>query len=107
MNFDLYRGQKIVLEFGPLGEDITGWQTQLTIRSSARAADPPALQVAGSLQGNPVTEQLVRVTLTKAQTLTLAPGVYAFACARINAGEETPLTVGSVTVYPDITHAVS
>src|SRR5262245_25518216 len=108
-DFTIWRGTAPTLDISVVKddgspEDITTWTAALTLRQNAADPDPPALTKNAVIVGAP-SAGLFRVSLTSAETLTLAPGRYAFTFERTNVGDEAPLTFGIATVRLDVRHA--
>lgn len=106
-NFTLYRGTAPTLKVGPIKDevgatvDVTGWVTQLTVRTSDIAADPVFFSKAGAVQ-SPGTAGIITVALTKANTLTFAKRDYEYSIERTDVGVENLITIGIITVKLDI-----
>ena len=94
----IYRGEDVTIPWR-VDEDITGWTIALVISDEVQDATPtltaPAT-ITTPAQG------LCEVSLTKAQTSALTPRVYHSELCRTNAGAETVLSRGTITVLPRV-----
>lgn len=79
-------------------EDITGWAIVFTLRKII--GDPVLLSIAAVIVT--ATAGKFRVTITAAQTDSLALGDYAYDVQRTDTGNETVLSIGTFTVLPDV-----
>jgi len=86
--------------------DTTGWTAVLTLRKTARTADPPALQVDSS----PVTvgtDGVLEVALEEADTQAIEAGDYTWSLRRTNVGAKRVLSSGPVAVRFNIDDAAA
>ena len=109
----VYRGDDQELRFTlTTNGAVTGWTTKFTARTAAQAADPPALQVSGTIidGGSSTTPGVFSVVISQAAMLALLltgdRREYAYAFRRTNAGAQATLTKGLLTVESDIEHAI-
>lgn len=79
-------------------EDITGWTIVFTLRTVI--GNPVLLSIAAAIVNAAAGK--FRVTITAAQTDSLATGDYAYDVQRTDAGNETVLSIGTFTVLPDV-----
>lgn len=94
----LYRGEDVTIPWD-VDEDISGWTIALVINATVRDATP-SLTLAATITD--AAAGLCETTLTDDQTETLEPGVYHSELARTNAGAETVLSRGTITVLPRV-----
>lgn len=100
----IYRGTAPKIQFTvdpdsvPDGDPVSGWSTKYTIRQTA-ATEDESLQVSGSWNSS---NETVDVSMTRAQTLTLAAGRYLGALFRITGGSEDELSRDEITVIESI-----
>lgn len=110
-DFTMFRGEAPRLVVGPIKDltgaviDVTGWSDQLTIRAQGSSPDPPLLTKAGASHGASPTLGFRKYELTRAETLTLPPGNYAYSCMRVNSGFEDVYTYGILTILNSIRDA--
>lgn len=94
----IFRGEDVVIPW-VVDEDITGWTIALVISDEVQDATP-TLTVPATV--TVPAEGLCEVPLTKAQTGALAARVYHSELCRTNAGAETVLSRGTITVLPRV-----
>lgn len=106
----IYRGDDTDLYFDHVvvGAIDPSWTVALYLRATPSTADPAALEVAGSLvtAGSATTKATFKVTVTKAQSLTLTAKTYYYAFKRTNTNAERVLREGKCSVKPDIKNRV-
>jgi hypothetical protein len=106
-NIVIYRGVKRILRFGPIKDaagatlDVAGWTTQLTLRTTETAPDPPSFQKAGVIFG-PTVNGIIDVVITLAESVALKARDYAYSFERTNIDNEDILTIGIASVKYDI-----
>jgi len=94
----VFRGEDVTLPFD-VDEDITGWTLALIV-SDQLADSTPTLSVDVTITA--AETGLCEVTLTDTHTDTLALPLYYWELARTNAGAETVLAYGTLTVLPRV-----
>lgn len=108
-DFTMWRGATTTVEFAVQNADgtptnVAGWTAVLTLRVHNSDPDPAALSQAGAIFGAP-TDGIFHITISKAASLGVAAGRYAFTFERSNAGNEDVLTYGTATVRLDLVNA--
>ncbi len=110
-NWTLFRGASALVRVGPIKDhdgavkDLAGLSGELSIRPLATSANPPTLTKSMSVLGAPSAGILQSALITRAETLTIAPGVYAYSAMITTAGAEDVVVLGEVTVKYDIRDA--
>lgn len=94
----IHRGEDVTLPWA-VDEDITGWAIALVINDTMQDASP-LLTVTATITD--AATGYCEVTLTDAQTETLAVGKYYSELARTNDGFEAVLSSGEITVRPRV-----
>ncbi len=94
----IYRGEDVTIPWD-VDEDISGWTIALVISDEVQDATP-TLTVPATV--TTPAQGLCDTPLTKAQTGALAARVYHSELCRTNAGAETVLSRGTVTVLPRV-----
>jgi len=105
----VYRGTSAFLQFTMEQKGSIAGQTHVfTARSTPQSPDPPALSIPAQHldEGSDSTPGVITVTITKFQTLTLAPGHYVFSLERTDGDLEDLLALGTMTVQADVLHAL-
>jgi hypothetical protein len=104
-NLTVYKGETVTQPFAHVVEDtttpvnITGWTIAFTLRY--RATDVAALlTVSGQIVSGPAGTYTV--SLTHAQTVGLAAGVYAYDIQRTDVGSEAVMSIGRFTVTQEV-----
>jgi len=103
-NLSFYRGEDITLTvtMTPV-TDITGWTLQFTVRK--QYGDTTALlakTVGAGVTITDATNGVFTVALASAETTGLDLRAYVYDIQRTNAGNRTVLTIGSVTLLPEV-----
>ena len=109
VNYEIRRGDDDVTDFlfvdsDGQPQDVNGWTAQFTLRQHDTDADPPVLTKAGVVQA-PSTNGVIRLTLTKAETLSLEARKYTYSFARTNSGSAESRFVGTITVKLNVLDA--
>ena len=104
-NISFYKGEDVTLTvtMAPAA-NITGWTLQFTMRK--QFGDSSALITKTNGSGITITDAangVFKVTLASADTATLDLRAYVFDIQRIDAGNRTVLTIGNVTLLPEVT----
>jgi len=104
-DFSMFRGEDKVLEVTLVpAVVITGWALTFTLRLST--SGPTALVEKTVADGIVITggaTGVFQVTLADTDTVSLTPGKYVFDCKRTDAGSETILVYGILTLLAEVT----
>jgi hypothetical protein len=95
-NFSIYRGEAATQAWDIPGSNISGWTITFTLKS-----DPQGSAVLSKTCAITSATKFT-LTLTHAETVTLAPHTYAYDAWRTDALSEVPLALGTMTVLPDV-----
>jgi hypothetical protein len=109
-DFQIYRGDDVLIDFVMrTNGSIAGWTTKFTLRAHDTDADPVVLSADGqvTVTGSPSTPGVISVTLSKAQTLARAKGVYAYSLKRVDTGAADTLRKGRMYVELDVLNQAS
>jgi hypothetical protein len=95
----IFKGEDLVITDTITGVNITGWTLAAAVATSVTA--PVIFTVAGAITD--AANGVFTITLTDTETDLLDPGRYVYDIKRTNAGSETVLTYGKLTVRGQVT----
>jgi hypothetical protein len=107
-DFTIYRGTAALLVFTrTTNGSIAGQNVRFSVRKHRSDPDPLLIDVPATHtdEGSVSTPAVVSVALSKAQTLALAAGTYAYSLERTDGGAESLWTIGKMTVELDVRNA--
>src|SRR5579862_9901579 len=104
-NISFYKGEDVTLTvtMSPT-TNIAGWTLQFTVRTSY--GDPNALLTKTTGSGITITNAgsgIFTITIASADSSGLAQRAYVFDIQRIDSGNRTVLTIGNLTLLPEVT----
>lgn len=103
-NISFYKGEDITLTvtMSPV-TNITGWTLQFMVKKQYGDATAQITKTVGSgITITDATNGVFTVAIARADTSGLDPGVYVFDIQRTNAGNQTVLTIGNLTLLPEV-----
>lgn len=93
------RGEACQITFTITARDITGWAITFEIKTDHSASSALASRTVGSgITLSSPTTGIGVITITRANTVDLAPGQYVYVLKRTDLGSETMLADGSLTL---------
>jgi len=104
-NISFYRGEDVTLTvtMSP-ATNITGWTLQFTVRKAYGDAAALITKTTGAgITITDATNGVFTVSIASADTLDLEQRAYVFDIQRTNSGNRTVLTIGNLTLLPEVT----
>jgi len=104
-NFSIYRGEDVtVTDTMSPATNITGWSLAFTVRKNYGDPNPAliAKTVGAGITITNATNGVFTIAIARADTASLTPGVYVYDVQRTDAGNETVLTIGYLTILPEV-----
>ena len=103
-NMSFYKGEDVVLTVTMTpATAITGWTLQFTLRKQYGDATALVTKTTGAgITITDATNGIFKVTLASADTAGLDLRAYVYDIQRIDSGNRTVLTIGNLTLLPEV-----